>query len=90
MVAYVVVMPNRYYAQPGADGSFTIENVAPGHYRLHVWHERISAEIVKDVTVTATGAVDLGVALDARGYKWKAHKNKDGQEYPTNAGYERY
>jgi len=29
-------------------------------------------------------------ALDARGYKWKAHKNKDGQEYPTNAGYERY
>jgi plastocyanin len=70
MVAYVVVMPNRYYAQSGADGSFTIENVAPGHYRLHVWHERISAEIVKDVTVTATGAVDLGVALDARGYKW--------------------
>lgn len=90
MVAYVVVMPNRYYAQPGVDGSFTIENVVPGHYRLHVWHERISAEIVKDVIVTATGAGDLRVALDARGYKWKAHKNKDGQEYPTNAGYERY
>jgi hypothetical protein len=90
MVAYVVVMPNRYYAQPGVDGSFTIDNVVPGHYRMHVWHERISAEIVKDVTVTATGAVDLRVALDARGYKWKAHKNKDGQEYPTNAGYERY
>jgi|SRR5881394_218910 len=90
MVAYVVVMPNRYYAQPGVDGSFTIENVVPGHYRLHVWHERIAAEIVRDVTVTASGAADLRVALDARGYKWKAHKNKDGQEYPTNAGYERY
>jgi len=90
MVAYVVVMANRYYAQPGVDGSFTISNVVPGHYRMHVWHERISAEIVKDVTVTASGAVDLRVALDARGYKWKAHKNKDGQEYPTNAGYERY
>ncbi len=90
MVAYVVVMANRYYAQPGVDGSFTIANVLPGHYRMHVWHERISAEIVKDVTVTATGAADLRVALDARGYKWRAHKNKDGQEYPTNAGYERY
>jgi plastocyanin len=90
MVAYVVVMPNRYYAQPGADGSFTIENVVPGHYRMHVWHERISAEIVKDVTVTAAGAADLRVALDARGYKWKAHKDKNGEDYPTNAGYERY
>ncbi|HEV8398555.1 MAG TPA: plastocyanin/azurin family copper-binding protein [Gemmatimonadales bacterium] len=90
MVAYVVVMANRYYAQPGVDGSFTIPNVIPGHYRMHVWHERISAEIVKDVIVTASGAVDVRVALDARGYKWRAHKNKDGQEYPTNAGYERY
>jgi len=90
MVAYVVVTANRYYAQPGVDGSFKIENVAPGRYRMHVWHERISAEIVKDVSVAATGAGDLQVALDARGYKWRPHKNKDGQEYQTNAGYERY
>ena len=89
MVAYVVVTPNRYYAQPGVDGSFAIENVPPGQYRLHVWHERIAAEIVKDVTV-APGAGDLQVALDARGYRWQPHKNKDGQEYQTNAGLERY
>jgi plastocyanin len=90
MVAYVLVTPNRYYAQPGVDGSFAIENVPAGQYRLHVWHERIAAEIVKDVTVGAAGVADLQVALDARGYKWRAHKNKDGQEYQTNAGYERY
>ena len=90
MVAYVVVTANRYYTQPGVDGSFAIENVPPGQYRLHVWHERIAAEIVKDVTVGSAGVGDLQIALDARGYKWRAHKNKDGQEYPTNAGYERY
>jgi plastocyanin len=93
MVAYVVLTTNRYYAQPGVDGSFAIENVPPGQYRLHVWHERIAAEIVKDVTVGGGGATptgDLQVALDARGYKWRPHKNKDGQEYQTNAGYERY
>ena len=90
MVAYVVVTSNRHYAQPGVDGSFTIENVPPGRYRLHVWHERIAAEIVKDVTVGTAGLGDLQVALDARGYKWRPHKNKDGQEYQTNAGYERY
>jgi len=55
-----------------------------------VWHERIAAEIVKDVTVGAAGLGDQQVALDARGYKWRPHKNKDGQEYQTNAGYERY
>src|SRR5436309_7119405 len=49
MVAYVLVMENRYYAQPGNDGSFTIDNVPAGRYRLHVWHERIPTEIVRDV-----------------------------------------
>ena len=88
MVAYVQVMANRYYAQPGADGSFTIENVPPGHYRLHVWHERIPAEIVRDVS--AGGDSTLQVALDARGYHWQPHRNKDGRDYPTNAGLERY
>jgi plastocyanin len=90
MVAYVVITANRYYAQPGVDGSFAIENVPPGHYRLHAWHERIAAEVVKDVTVTAAGAGDLQVELNARGYRWQPHKNKYGRDYPTNAGFERY
>jgi plastocyanin len=88
MVAYVQVMANRYYAQPGADGSFTIENVPPGHYRLHVWHERIPAEIVRDVS--AGGDSTVQIALNARGYHWQPHRNKDGRDYPTNAGLERY
>src|SRR6267143_3929703 len=88
MVAYVQVMANRYYTQPGADGSFTIENVTPGRYRLHVWHERIPAEIVRDVS--AGGDSTLQIALNARGYHWQPHRNKDGRDYPTNAGLERY
>ena len=93
MVAYVQVMANRYYAQPGTDGSFTIDNVPPGQYRLHVWHERIPTEIVRDVAAGgdsggAGGA--LQVALNARGYHWEPHRNKYGRNYPTNAGRERY
>ncbi len=90
MIAYVVVTANRYSAQPGVDGAFTIEHVAPGRYRLHAWHERIAAEVAKDVTVGPGGAGDLQVALDARRYKWRPHKNKYGKEYPTTAGRERY
>src|SRR6185503_5861258 len=82
MVAYVVVMANRYYTQPGADGTFTIEQVPPGRYRLHVWHERIAAEVVKEITVTTAGVTggDLQVNLNARGYRWQPHRNKYGRE----------
>jgi plastocyanin len=92
MVAYVVVMENRWFAQPGGDGAFTIADVPPGQYRLHVWHERVAAEVVKDVTVSPTGgsASDVQVTLDARRYRWKDHKNKFGRNYPTNEERERY
>ena len=91
MVAYVLVMENRYYTQPGNDGSFTIDNVPAGRYRLHVWHERIPSEVVKDVAAgPGAGAQDLQIPLNARGYKWQPHRNKYGRNYPTNAGRERY
>lgn len=88
MVAYVQVMENRYFAQPGDDGSFAIDNVPTGRYRLHVWHERIPSEVVQDVS--SAGDADLEIALNARGYKWQPHRNKYGKNYPTNAGRERY
>jgi plastocyanin len=89
MVAYVLVMENRYYAQPASDGSFAIDNVPTGRYRLHVWHERIPSEVVKDVAAGSDDA-EQQIALDACGYKWEPHRNKYGRNYPTNAGRERY
>ena len=80
MSAIVVVRDNPYYAQPGADGSFTINEVPPGNYVLHAWHER-GGETTRPVTVAATGLRNAALQLDARGYRFVQHLNKFGQPY---------
>ena len=50
MHAYVGVMPNPYFAVTGADGTFTIDTLPPGHYVLAAWHEKLGEQTM-DVTV---------------------------------------
>ena len=84
MTAFVITLNTPYYTQAGNDGRFTIESVPPGRYKLHVWHDR-TTEVVKNITVPASGVRNLREQLDARGYKYVQHKNKFGQIY-ANAG----
>lgn len=89
MSGFILVRDNAYVAQPGADGSYTIENVAPGTYTLHAWHERVP-EVTRVITVPAGGLTGQDVTLDASGYRYVQHKNKYGQEYGSGAARERY
>ena len=89
MSGFILVRDNPYFAQPGSDGAYTIENVAPGKYTLHVWHER-APEVTSEIVVPAGGLTDQNVTLDASGYHLAKHKNKYGQEYGSGATRERY
>src|SRR2546425_893791 len=81
--------PGRHFTQAAADGSFEITPVPPGTWVVHAWHERGQAAS-RGVSVPSTGASGIELQLDARGFRWTPHKNKYGQDYPTNAGRERY
>jgi plastocyanin len=81
MVSFVVAIPGPWYAQPDAEGHFTLRDVPPGSYRLHAWHERGSAMLVRDVVVPAGGLRDVDLAIDARAYVSSSHMNKFGLPY---------
>lgn len=80
MSAIVVVRNSPWYAQPSADGSFSVGNVPPGDYVLHLWHER-AGESTQPVTVAAQGLTLPDLQLDARGYVQRDHLNKFGRPY---------
>jgi plastocyanin len=80
MSAFVVVRDNPFWAQASKDGRFSIAGVPPGTWVVKAWHAR-AREVSKNVTVTAEGAVDLGLTLDASRYRRVRHKNKHGKKY---------
>jgi plastocyanin len=81
MSALVLVRDTPWYTQPASDGSFTLGPVPPGTYTLHVWHER-ATEVARPLEVPPEGVAELTVELDARGFQFKPHLNKQGQPYP--------
>ena len=85
MSAVIIVLNTPYFAKTGKDGSFKLESVAPGDYKLRVWHERAAQKTLD--------ALEQKIAIDAdrklpplriseSGYLEVQHKNKQGQDYP--------
>lgn len=87
MTGFLVVRDNAWYAQPGADGGFSIAGVPPGTYTLKAWHER-APEVTQRITVPAGGLSGVEIAMDASQYRFVQHTNKTGQAYGSTR--ERY
>jgi len=86
MSAFVVVRDNPFWARPAADGSFAIEDVPAGSWTVKAWHER-GGETSVPLTVEASGAQEVTLALDAARFKRAPHKNKFGKDYEAGASY---
>jgi plastocyanin len=64
MSAFVLVLPNPYFASPADDHRYAIDDVPEGDYNILGWHER-SKLVVKRVHVVAgqTTTVDFNIPL---------------------------
>jgi len=62
MAAFILVVPNTHWVRPGADGSYELAGLAPGHYKLRAWHPDFAAQDL-EVDVPAAGDVALDVSF---------------------------
>jgi plastocyanin len=90
MSAIIVVLRSPYYAVSGKNGEFSIADVPPGSYRLHVYHERATEQTLNQLSrIVDVAAADVGLpelAVSESGYLLVPHKNKFGRDYPAGGG----
>lgn len=62
MEAFVLVVPNHAYVQPGPEGAFELPDLPPGGYELRVWHPDLH-EIVRTVQIPAHGDASIDLSF---------------------------
>ncbi len=65
MHAWVFVAPHPYYAVTGADGTYTIDNVPAGSYKVKAWHEAAGTKDA-EAKVDAKGEAKVDIAFEAK------------------------
>jgi plastocyanin len=94
MSAIIAVVPTPWYATTPPNGRFTIPNVPPGEYDLHIFHERALPDnlrfLERTITVPEDGTALPLISISETGYIPAPHMNKFGQPYPpvpNDSGY---
>lgn len=86
MSAIIAVLPTPWYAATPANGRFSIANVPPGDYELHLFHERSKPEVLqfleRTVSVPDDGLTLPLISISETGYIPAPHLNKYGHHYP--------
>jgi len=86
MSAVIVVLNTPWFAVSNLQGSFRIPGIAPGTYRVQVFHERarpdVLANLEREVTVRTDDLPLPLLLISEEGYVEPPHKNKFGKSYP--------
>lgn len=87
MHAIIVALNTPFYAVTGSSGAYSISNVPPGEYELHVWSERAGSSELNALqrTISVSGEPLKLSAMHLRAVQLTAeHKNKFGKDYDRN------
>ncbi|HEX3320521.1 MAG TPA: hypothetical protein VHR84_07455 [Terriglobales bacterium] len=86
MSAAVVALTTPYYIITKSDGILRFQNIPAGRYRMQVWYEGSSPNVLKklarDVTISLENS-DLGRLQVLEDNPVQNHTNKYGREYDT-------
>lgn len=90
MAAYILVLPNAYFAMTDPHGRFVIADAPLGTATVRAWYPRSREQPERKVVVTARGIQNLdfsvveSLRLEIREETISLeHKNKWGQDYPA-------
>ena len=78
MAATILVLPNREHTRRNRDGTYTLDNVPPGHWQVFAYARR-TKPVSAPVTVVAGQDTHVDLAL-VRGSA-EPHLNKYGEKY---------
>jgi hypothetical protein len=76
MQSWGFVVENPYYAKTQRDGTFRIDQLPPGTYKIVAWHPHLKM-IEKEITVPAAGTVAIDFEFDAAEVKRPHYESQE-------------
>jgi hypothetical protein len=83
MSAVVVSVPTSYFAVTSEDGSFRIQHLPPGRYKMQLWYELASPDELESLSRNIdldTSTLQIRATVHSSDLS-VPHMNKYGQEY---------
>jgi plastocyanin len=87
MAATILVLPNRRFARSAADGSFAIDGVPAGTWKVFAYSRLARAPVSRTVTIAPGATTEVSFALDELAVR--THTNKYGERYRDSADHYR-
>jgi len=85
MLSWGLAVSNPYYAITDGSGSYTIENVPPGSYRMVAWHPYIGTMSEEIVVVKADGKVEVHFSMKAPAGRRTSHQVVENPRFGLEA-----
>ena len=81
MLSWGLAVANPYYAITDGSGSYKIENVPPGSYRLVAWHPYVGTMSEEIVTVKPDGTAEVDFSMKAPVGRRTSHQVMDNPRF---------